>query len=77
MYWGVIPIDIPWTDDRDELIIRTVNKSLDLKYISRGDVIEIVSGSTLIAPGLTTTLEILKVEDIMYRAGHTQKDLTG
>jgi pyruvate kinase len=74
MYWGVKPIDVSWTDDRDELIIRTVNISLDLGYISREDVIEIVSGSTLIAPGLTTTLEILKVEDIMYRAEHMRKD---
>jgi pyruvate kinase len=68
IYWGVKPIDVLWTDDRDELIIRTVNKSLDLGYISRGDIIEIVSGSTLIAPGLTTTLEILKVDDIICRA---------
>jgi pyruvate kinase len=68
MYWGVRPIDVIWTDDRDELIIRVVNKSLELGYISKHDVIEIVSGSTLITPGLTTTLEILKVEDILYRA---------
>jgi pyruvate kinase len=68
IYWGVKPINVEWTDDRDELIIRTVNKSLNLGYISRQDVIEIVSGSTLIAPGLTTTLEILKVEDILNRA---------
>jgi pyruvate kinase len=69
MYWGVKPIDVKWTDDRDELIIRTVTQSLEQGYISRSDVIEIVSGSTLIAPGLTTTLEILKVDDILQRAG--------
>jgi pyruvate kinase len=68
MYWGVRPIDVPWTDDRDELIIRAVEKSLELRYISGNDVIEVVSGSTLIAPGLTTTLEILRVDDILYRA---------
>jgi pyruvate kinase len=69
MYWGVRPIDVPWTDDRDELIIRAVNKSLEQGFISHKDVIEVVSGSTLIAPGLTTTLEILKVEDILYHVG--------
>jgi len=69
MYWGVRPLKIPWTEDRDELIIRGVKRALELGYISRKDVIEVVSGSTLIAPGLTTTLEILKVDDILYRAG--------
>jgi pyruvate kinase len=69
MYWGVKPIDVIWTDDRDELIIRAVNRSLEQGYVSRSDVVEVVSGSTLIAPGLTTTLEILKVDDILQRAG--------
>ena len=69
MYWGVKPIAVPWTDDRDELIIRAVNEGLKREYFYREDVIQVVSGSTLIAPGLTTTLEILKVEDILYRAG--------
>jgi len=70
MYWGVKPMAVPWTDDRDELIIRAVNEGLKREYFYRNDVIQVVSGSTLIAPGLTTTLEILKVEDILYRACH-------
>ena len=70
MYWGVKPMAVPWTDDRDELIIRAVQEGLRREYFYRNDVIQVVSGSTLIAPGLTTTLEILKVEDILYRAGH-------
>ena len=69
MYWGVRPIEVPWTDDRDEMIIRVVNVSLDQGYISSNDVIEVVSGSSLISPGLTTTLEILKVEDILNQSG--------
>ena len=68
MYWGVKPMAVPWTDDRDELIIRAVNEGLKREYFYRNDVIQVVSGSTLIAPGLTTTLEILKVEDILDRA---------
>lgn len=68
MYWGVRPIDVDWTDDRDELIIRALNRSLEMGYISRNDVIEVVSGSTLIAPGSTTTLEILRIEEILDQA---------
>jgi pyruvate kinase len=69
LYWGVEPLKVPWTDDRDELIIRAVRKSIEEGYIHENDVISLVSGSTLIAPGLTTTLEILRVKDILYRAG--------
>ena len=68
MYWGVKPIHVPWTDDRDDLIVRVMKEGLKRKLFYRSDIIQIVSGSTLIAPGLTTTLEILKVEDIMYMA---------
>jgi pyruvate kinase len=67
LYWGVEPLNVSWTDDRDELIIRAVKKSIEEGYIHKEDVISLVSGSTLIAPGLTTTLEILSVNDIMYR----------
>ncbi len=69
LYWGVEPLKVPWTDDRDELVIRAVKTSIEEGYIHENDVISIVSGSTLIAPGLTTTLEILSVKDILYRAG--------
>ncbi len=69
MYWGVKPINVSWTDDRDELIVRVMKEGLKRELFYMSDIIQIVSGSTLIAPGLTTTLEILKVEDIMYLAG--------
>jgi len=69
LYWGVEPLNVPWTDDRDELVIRAVKTSIEEGYIHENDVISVVSGSTLIAPGLTTTLEILSVKDILYRAG--------
>ena len=64
MYWGVKPLNIEWTDDRDRLVTRAVKKCLELKYLYPKDLVALVSGSTLIAPGQTTTLEILKVEDI-------------
>lgn len=69
LYWGVEPLNVPWTDDRDELVIRAVKTSIEEGYIHENDVISVVSGSTLIAPGLTTTLEILSVKDILYHAG--------
>jgi pyruvate kinase len=69
LYWGVEPLDLPWTDDRDQLIIRAVENSLEKGYIYEEDVVAVVSGSTLIAPGLTTSLDILSVRDILYHAG--------
>jgi len=69
LYWGVEPLDIPWTDDRDQLIIRAVENSLEKGYIYEEDIVAVVSGSTLIAPGLTTSLDILSVRDILYHAG--------
>jgi pyruvate kinase len=69
LYWGVKPLDVPWTDDRDQLIIRAVENSLDKGYIYKEDIVAVVSGSTLIAPGLTTSLDILSVQDILYHAG--------
>lgn len=69
LYWGVEPLDIQWSDDRDELIIRAVNKVLRDGMIQESDTIMVVSGSTLEAPGRTSTLEILRVRDILYHAG--------
>ena len=68
LYWGVEPLDVAWTEDRDELLIRAVNRSLEGGLIGEEDVVMIVSGSTLEAPGRTSTLEILRVEDILYHA---------
>lgn len=65
MYWGVKPLDVSWTDNRDELILRGIQRSLDLRYIQRKDVIFVVSGSTMIAPGGTSTMDILSVEDVL------------
>jgi pyruvate kinase len=68
LYWGVEPLDVIWTEDRDELLIRAVTRSLEKGFVGESDVVMIVSGSSLEAPGRTSTLEILKVEDILYHA---------
>ena len=68
IYWGVEPLDVAWTDDRDELLIRAVERSLEKGLVGREDVVMIASGSTLEAPGRTSTLEILRIEDILNHA---------
>ena len=69
LFWGVEPLDVQWSNDRDELIIRAVNKALRDGVVRESDTIMVVSGSTLEAPGRTSTLEILRVRDILYHAG--------
>ncbi|UCD44983.1 MAG: pyruvate kinase [Candidatus Bathyarchaeota archaeon] len=68
LYWGVEPLDVPWSDDRDVLLVRAISRSLEEGLIERSDVVLIVSGSTLEAPGGTSTLEILSVEDVLSHA---------
>jgi pyruvate kinase len=68
LYWGVEPLDVAWTDDRDELLVRAVTRSLEMGYVDEGDAVMIVSGSSLEAPGRTSTLEVLKVEDVLNHA---------
>ena len=60
-------MDVEWTDNRDELIIKMIRKSIEREYIFMKDVIAVVSGSTLIEPGKTSTLEILDVQDVLDR----------
>ncbi len=68
LYWGVEPLDVEWADDRNELLVRAVKGSVEAGYMARGDSVMIVSGSTLEAPGGTSSLEILSVEDILVHA---------
>jgi len=68
LYWGVEPLDVEWVENRDELLVRAVRESVQAGYLVRGDSVMIVSGSTLEAPGGTSALEILSVEDILVHA---------
>jgi pyruvate kinase len=65
LYWGVEPLDIAWTDDRDELLTRAISEGLERGYFNEEDTVMFVSGSNLEAPGRTSTLEILRVREIM------------
>jgi pyruvate kinase len=68
LYWGVEPLDVVWIEDRDELLVRAVRESVEAGYLAQSDSVMIVSGSTLEAPGGTSALEILNVEDILVHA---------
>jgi pyruvate kinase len=76
LYWGVEPLNITWTDDRNELLTRAVLKGLDKGYFSEEDTVMFVSGSNLEAPGRTSTLEILRVREIMKQKGLSPFALT-
>ena len=65
LYWGVEPLNVTWTDDRDELLTRAVSEGLVRGYFNEEDTVMFVSGSKLEAPGRTSTLEILRVREIM------------
>ena len=68
LYWGVKPLDVEWSEDRDQIILKAVDKSWKSGFISRNDTIMVVSSSGLDAPGRTSTLEILKVDDVLHHA---------
>ena len=72
LYWGVQPLDVPWRDDREELLISAVERSLELGYIGSEDRVMIVSGSNLEAPGRTSTLEILNVSEVINQASRKE-----
>lgn len=68
LYWGVEPLDVVWTDDRNDLLRRSVKRSLQNGLVRKNEMVMIVSGSTLEAPGRTSTLEILRIKDILDHA---------
>ena len=55
-------------DDGDEIQTRSLTRSLEKGFSGEGDAVMNVSGSSLEAPGRTSTLEILKVEDVLDHA---------
>lgn len=65
LYWGVEPMKVSWIEDRDSLITGAIERGVEEGFFSRGDAVMVVSGSTLIAPGRTSTLDILEVEDVL------------
>jgi pyruvate kinase len=67
LYWGVETLDVDWTINRDELLWRTIARCLERGLVGKKDVVLVVSGSTLEAPGKTSSLEILKITDVLKK----------
>jgi pyruvate kinase len=67
LYWGVEPLNVQWTEDRDQLLHRALKKCKKQGYLEDEDLVMIVSGSSLEAPGRTTTLEILNTKYVLQQ----------
>ena len=65
MYWGVEPLDVPWTEDRDELVVRAVARAVRDGFVRESDTVLVVSGSRLEEAGRTSSLEALRVRDVL------------
>jgi pyruvate kinase len=50
LYWGVEPLDVDWTDDRDKLLHGAVKQCFEKGILRNDDIIIIVSGSSLESP---------------------------
>jgi pyruvate kinase len=75
LYWGVEPLDITWTENRDKLLVRAIEKGLETELFSLKDNVMVVSGSTLEAPGRTTALEILQVDEVLKNKNKKENKL--
>jgi pyruvate kinase len=64
-YWGVELLDVHWTNDRNELLKRAIQRSLEKKVVNRKDTLIIVSGSALESTRTTSTFEIIKIENVL------------
>ncbi len=69
MFWGVEPLDVPWTEERDELVVRAVSKAVKDGFVRDSDTVLVVSGSSLEEPGRTSSLEALRVRDVLAHEG--------
>ncbi|MCK5402792.1 hypothetical protein KAI60_01650, partial [Candidatus Bathyarchaeota archaeon] len=64
-YWGVELLEVTWTNDRNELLKRAIKEILEKKLVARKDTLVIVSGSTLESTRTTSTIEIIKIENVL------------
>ncbi len=64
-YWGVELLEVTWTNDRNELLKRAIKEILEKKLVARKDTLIIVSGSTLESTRTTSTIEIIKIENVL------------
>ncbi len=58
LYWGVEPLDVIRTRDRDKLLFRAISNSINMGFLARNDTVMIISGHL-------STFEIQRVKDIL------------
>ena len=56
--WGVIPLDIPETDDVADLWDRSVAAARDAGVVSSGDRVVITAGTAVNIPGSTNVIRV-------------------
>lgn len=60
--WGVTPIYVEMAADTDGLIRNAVEAACDCKLVKRGDMVLMIAGVPVGAPGNTSLIRVLKVE---------------
>jgi pyruvate kinase len=61
LYWGVIPLHAPRTDNTDEMIAQAVRAAQDHGLVREGDKLVVTAGAAGSVPGTTNLIRILTV----------------
>jgi pyruvate kinase len=58
LYWGVVPLLAPRTNNSDEMIAQAVQAARDRKLVHEGDTLVVTAGAAGSAPGTTNLMRI-------------------
>ena len=75
LVWGVQPLLIDIKTSTDQIILESVEKSLDKNYIKETDQILIIAGTLLGIPAKTNLIHIMSVNDILSVSDIVKTDL--
>ena len=67
LYWGVYPVKISKMNSTDEIIEKSVERALELKYIENGDLTIITAGVPVGISGSTNLLKVHIVSELLYK----------
>ena len=62
LYWGVIPLSAPRTENTDEMLAQAVQAAQARGLVQEGDTLVLTGGAAGSAPGTTNLLRVLVVE---------------
>ncbi|MHA2060312.1 MAG: pyruvate kinase [Candidatus Ranarchaeia archaeon] len=65
LLWGVKPIKVQWSENRDICLVRLVKKAVNEGYLMASDKVISVSGSVLERPGTTNSIGIHNVSVLL------------